>query len=159
MVPGNATDANVTSYGQLGLIEKNSKSYGWLYQRPHILWAFLNIVTANMGTNEDAYAEKLSDSVLNFASVRGNVVHEVFLFVYVHCVNSVRMRSYLLVRIFPYSDWIRRDTLHLSLSVFSPNVEKYGPEKTPYLDTFHAVVVRINIILLFDILFVMIMEI
>ena len=25
------------------------------------------------------------------------------------------------------------------LSVFSPNVGKYGPEKTPYLDTFHAV--------------------
>ena len=30
-----------------------------------------------------------------------------------------------LVRIFPQSDWIR-------------NVGKYGPEKTPYLDTFHA---------------------
>ena len=25
------------------------------------------------------------------------------------------------------------------LSVFSPNAGKYGPEKTPYLDTFHAV--------------------
>ena len=23
--------------------------------------------------------------------------------------------------------------------VFSPNTEKYGPEKTSYLDTFHAV--------------------
>ena len=23
--------------------------------------------------------------------------------------------------------------------VFSPNAGKYGPEKTPYLDTFHAV--------------------
>ena len=31
---------------------------------------------------------------------------------------------------------IRRDTY---LSVFRPNVVKYGPEKTPYLDTFHAV--------------------
>ena len=31
---------------------------------------------------------------------------------------------------------------HLSGSyfpVFSPNTRKYGPEKTPYLDTFHAV--------------------
>ena len=27
----------------------------------------------------------------------------------------------------------------LSLSVFSPNTGKYGPEKAPYLDTFHAV--------------------
>ena len=42
-----------------------------------------------------------------------------------------------LVRIFPHSDWIRRDTPYLS--VFSPNVGKYRPEKTPYLDTFHAV--------------------
>ena len=25
------------------------------------------------------------------------------------------------------------------LSVFSPNAGKYGPEKTPYLDTFHVV--------------------
>ena len=24
-------------------------------------------------------------------------------------------------------------------SVFSPNVGKYGPEKAPYLDTFHAI--------------------
>ena len=24
---------------------------------------------------------------------------------------------------------------------FSPNTGKYGPEKTPYLDTFHAVVI------------------
>ena len=30
-----------------------------------------------------------------------------------------------------------RDTSYLS--VFSPNAEKYGPENTPYLDTFHAV--------------------
>ena len=26
--------------------------------------------------------------------------------------------------------------------VFSPNTGKYGPEKTPYLDTFHAVISR-----------------
>ena len=31
----------------------------------------------------------------------------------------------------------KRDTKYLS--VFSPNVGKYGPEITPYLDTFHAV--------------------
>ena len=43
----------------------------------------------------------------------------------------------LLVLIFLYSDWIRRDTPYLSL--FSPNTGKYGPEITPYLDTFHAV--------------------
>ena len=32
---------------------------------------------------------------------------------------------------------IQRDTKYLS--VFSPNTRKYGPEKTPYLDTFHTV--------------------
>ena len=42
-----------------------------------------------------------------------------------------------LVRIFLYSDWIRRDTEYLS--VFSPNTGKCGPEITQYLDTFHAV--------------------
>ena len=32
----------------------------------------------------------------------------------------------------------------LYFSVFSPNIGKYRPEKTPYLDTFHAVM-HINI--------------
>ena len=41
------------------------------------------------------------------------------------------------VCIFSHSDWIRRDTEYLS--VFSPNAGKYSPAKTPYLDTFHAV--------------------
>ena len=49
------------------------------------------------------------------------------------CSNT----EFLLVRIFTYSDWIRKNTLYLS--VFSPNTRKCGPEKTPYLDTFHAV--------------------
>ena len=29
-------------------------------------------------------------------------------------------------------------------SVFSPNTRKYGPENTPYLDTFHAVFTSCN---------------
>ena len=49
------------------------------------------------------------------------------------CPNT----EFLLVRIFPYSDWIRRDTPNLS--VFSPNEGKKGTEKTLYLDTFYAV--------------------
>ena len=28
-------------------------------------------------------------------------------------------------------------------SVFSPNAGKYGPEKTPYLDTFHEVQIQL----------------
>ena len=51
------------------------------------------------------------------------------------CWNQLSLREkcpnteFFLVRIFP----------HFSHSVFSPNVGKYGPEKTPYLDNFHAV--------------------
>ena len=41
-----------------------------------------------------------------------------------------------LVRIFLYSNWIRKFT---QISVFSPNTEKHGPGKAPYLDNFHAV--------------------
>ena len=53
-----------------------------------------------------------------------------------HCVKCPNT-EFSLVCIFPHSDWIRRYTPYLS--VFSPNAGKYGPEKTPYLDTFHAV--------------------
>ena len=83
MVPGNVTDANVTSYKELGCWskkKKKSKSYGWLYQRSQRLWEFLNFQAANMGAKEDIHAEKLSYRVLNFGSARGNVVHEVFFF-------------------------------------------------------------------------------
>ena len=45
--------------------------------------------------------------------------------------------EFFLVCIFPYSDWIRRDTLYLS--VFSPNAGKYASWKILYLDTFHSV--------------------
>ena len=48
------------------------------------------------------------------------------------CPNT----EFFQVRIFPYLNWRRRDTL--CLSVFSLNAGKYGPEKTPYLETFHA---------------------
>ena len=50
-----------------------------------------------------------------------------------NCPNT----EFFLVRIYPHSDWIRRDTSYLS--VFGPNAGKYGPEKDPYLDTFHTV--------------------
>ena len=38
--------------------------------------------------------------------------------------------EFFLVRIFRHLDWIRRDT---------PNAGKYGLEKTPYLEKYHAV--------------------
>ena len=45
-------------------------------------------------------------------------------------------KEYFLVRIFLYSHCIQ---ILKEISVFSPNTGKYGPEKTPQLDTFHAV--------------------
>ena len=32
-----------------------------------------------------------------------------------------------------------RHYIDITLRTFSPNTGKYGPEKTPHLDTFHAV--------------------
>ena len=49
------------------------------------------------------------------------------------CPNT----EFFLVQILAHSDWIWRDSLNLF--IFSPNAGKYGPEKTLYLDTFHAV--------------------
>ena len=51
--------------------------------------------------------------------------------------------AFYLVCIFPHSDWTRRDTPYLS--VFSPNAGKCGPEKTSYLDTFHAVLPKMDL--------------
>ena len=47
-----------------------------------------------------------------------------------------------LFRNFRHSDSIRRYSSYLS--VFSPNVGKYEPEKNPYLDTFHVVTIRLS---------------
>ena len=46
------------------------------------------------------------------------------------CPNT----EFFLVGIFPHSDWIRRGTSYLS--VLSPNVEKYGPEKNSLFGQF-----------------------
>ena len=45
-----------------------------------------------------------------------------------HCVKSVQIRSYF---------WSVFSCIRTEYG--SPNTEKYGPEITPYLDTFHAV--------------------
>ena len=44
-----------------------------------------------------------------------------------HAAWKVLVFGVFLVRIFPHSDWIRRDTEYLS--VFKPNMGKYGPGK------------------------------
>ena len=44
-----------------------------------------------------------------------------------HCVKIARTRTFSGPYFFPHSDWIWIDTEYLS--VFGPNVAKYGPEK------------------------------
>ena len=51
-------------------------------------------------------------------------------------VKSVQIRSFF-CSVFSRIRTVRRDTPFLS--VFSLNAGKYGPEKMPHLDTFHAV--------------------
>ena len=56
-----------------------------------------------------------------------------------HCVKSDQIRSYFWC-VFSYIRIEYRDlTRSYFWSVFSPNKGKYGPEITPYFDTFHAV--------------------
>ena len=75
-----------------------------------------------------------------------------FYHILIHCVKSVRIRSCSsphFSRIFPHSDWIRRDTY---LSVFSPNVGKIPTRAIKNTDTFYAVIIihRIFIVTLID---------
>ena len=55
-----------------------------------------------------------------------------------HQVKSVQIRSYF----WSVFSCIRTE-YGPYLSVFSPNTGKYGPEITPYLNTFHAVLISI----------------
>ena len=54
----------------------------------------------------------------------------------IHWVKSVQIRSYFR-SVFSF---IRTEYGDLLISVFSPNTGRYGPEITPYLDSFHAVI-------------------
>ena len=57
-----------------------------------------------------------------------------------HCIKIARIQSYSGLHfscIFPYWDWIRRDTQYLS--VFSQNAGKMRTRITPNTDTFYAV--------------------
>ena len=63
-----------------------------------------------------------------------NIIYKTWITkVQIYTAWKVSVFGVSLLRIFPHSDWIRY------LSVFSPNAGKYGPEKTPCLDTFHVV--------------------
>ena len=54
-----------------------------------------------------------------------------------HCMKSVQIRSNFWSVFFHIRIEYGVDTSYIS--VFSPNARKYGPEITPYLETFHTV--------------------
>ena len=61
----------------------------------------------------------------------------------IHCVKSVQIGSFfwsVFSRIRTEYEEISEGENTEYLSVFSPNAGKYGTEKAPYLDTFHAVI-------------------
>ena len=95
--------------------------------------------------NQADFSSKISIIVL-WSSVIGSLFHHKLtldrstysrecLILGVHCVKSVQIRSYF---------WSVFSCIRIEygpyLSVFSPNTGKYGPEITPHLDTFPAVV-------------------
>ena len=59
-----------------------------------------------------------------------------------HCIKSARIRSYSgphFPRIFPHSDWIRRDTISPYSVQMRENAGKMRTKITPNTDTFYAV--------------------
>ena len=64
------------------------------------------------------------------------------------CVKSVQIRSFS-GPYFPVFG-LNTEIYGYEISVFSPNTGKYGPEKTPYLDTLHAVSADHNVIVSFE---------
>ena len=93
------------------------------------------VIFLNVASSKNPF--KTTWSHLHFFSCSRNATY---------CIESARKillrekisnTEFILVQIFPYLDWTRRFTEQIS--VFSPAGGKYGPEKTPYLDTFGAV--------------------
>ena len=60
----------------------------------------------------------------------------------IHCMKSVQIRSFFR-SVFSRIRTEYGEIRYLSV-LFSPNAGKYGPEKTPYLDTFHAVIIWVQ---------------
>ena len=72
----------------------------------------------------------------------GTVIHQTWCLLNILLMHMVTLcekcpdTEFFLVRIFVYSDWIRKSPY---ISVFCANTGKYRPEKSPYLETFYTV--------------------
>ena len=91
--------------------------------RRHPLSTYKNIfrktyirTCAYQGIRNVGFSENFANVLNRWSLISSKQSH----WLHLHCMKSVQIRSFF---------W----------SVFSPNVGKYGPEKTPHLDTFYAV--------------------
>ena len=105
---------------------------------PKYLWnkIYINVIVLERTSNYIVVVSSVPRWILTVKKNKDNftpLIHK----------NTLREKcpntEFFLVRIFRHSYWIRIDASYLS--VFSPNAGKYKPEKTKYLDTFHAVTV------------------
>ena len=114
---------------------------------------YLSVFSPNVGKYRPEKTPYLG--TFHAVALKTNMFHSIINNNRIFCSIELSLREkcpnteLFLVRIFLYSDWIRRDTpVSLRyLSVFSPNTGKYGPKITPYLDTFHAVTVTSQVTL------------
>ena len=107
---------------RIGAVQNSSK-----FTAEHLCWSlFLIKLKENPGIQHRVLpvnsAKLFKNSFLQNTS-RTKFSKESFIW----SVWKVSVFGVFLVRIFPHSDWIRIDNPYLS--VFSPNAEKYGPEK------------------------------
>ena len=126
----------------------------WLNQKVYEIDLARNIKPENLypkyikRISFPGYKLLLCANTLDFAGIKLPFTNLQF-----HCVKSAQIRSFFWSAFFciwteyreirsisPYSLRMRKNTKYFY--VFSPNAGKYGPEKTPYLDTFHAVFCR-----------------
>ena len=92
----------------------------------------LSNILLSLGTSSIVIVLKEKHSLVNYKATNYNNARMFSLLnnsfqSRMHCVKSVQIRSFFLVRIFPHSDWIRKDTLYLS--VFGLNAGKTDQKK------------------------------
>ena len=119
---------NCKFLGKQSLLKQHTtcKFIDWYSDIDVCLWVSLSFIEKFFLYNTSGDCFKIHPFVFSIGNIVVDALRE-------KCPNT----ELILVRIVTHSGWIRRDTEYLS--VFSPNTGKYGPEITPYLDTFHTV--------------------
>ena len=114
--------------------KKNINSLTWRYtEKFGIYWkksiVELNVLFSRLYQKQTPKQWSFSGSLRKFSAK---------LFLKIHCAKSVQRRSFFWSVFSRIRTECGGDTLYLS--VFGPDAGINGPEKNPYLDTFHAVI-------------------